>query len=126
MDGVEELGEGIGMCQVISIQATITFPSSPLIILPSIKLINTNMLSTVHFPLLYPSSLTLSPCRQMLRELVPLDVLKSYAPEDWKKAIVTQINRHPIRSKEEAKICFLKYICRWQTFGSAFFEVCIL
>ena len=93
------------------------------IILPSMNHKYVIMLNTVHFSLLYPSSPTLSPCRQMLRELVPLDVLKSDVPEDWKKAIVTQINRHPIRSKEEAKICFLKYICHWQTFGSAFFEV---
>ena len=61
--------------------------------------------------------------RQMLREFVPMDVLKCYAPEDWKKAIVSQISRHPVRSKEEAKVNFVKYICRWQTFGSAFFEV---
>lgn len=59
----------------------------------------------------------------MLRELVPLDVLKGYTPEDWKKAIVSQFNRHPARSKEEAKVNFLKYVSRYQTFGSAFFEV---
>ena len=59
----------------------------------------------------------------MLRELVPLDVVKGYTPEDWKKAIVAQFNRHPVRSKEEAKVGFLKYVCRYQTFGSAFFEV---
>lgn len=61
--------------------------------------------------------------RQMLRELVPMDLMKSYAPEDWKKAIVAQFNRHPVRSKDEAKTAFLKYVSRWQTFGSAFFEV---
>ena len=63
------------------------------------------------------------PYRQMLRELVPLDVVKGYTPEDWKKAIVAQFNRHPVRSKDEAKQGFLKYVSRWQTFGSAFFEV---
>ena len=59
----------------------------------------------------------------MLRELVPPDVVKCYTPDDWKKAIVAQFNRHPVRSKEEAKVGFLKYISRWRTFGSAFFEV---
>ncbi len=63
------------------------------------------------------------PCSQLLRELVPLDVVKGYTPEDWKKAIVAQFNRHPARSKEDAKAGFLKYVSRWQTFGSAFFEV---
>lgn len=64
--------------------------------------------------------------RQMLRDLVPPDVLKCYTPEDWKKAIVAQFNRHPARTKEEAKVGFLKYICHWQTFGSAFFEVKVI
>ena len=50
MDGVVELGGGgarrrdwdvPGVVLLVSIQATITFPSSPLIILPSMKLINT-------------------------------------------------------------------------------------
>lgn len=62
-------------------------------------------------------------CRQMLRELVPMDVLRSYTPDDWKKAIIASFNRHPARSKEEAKIGLLKFISRWPTFGSAFFEV---
>ena len=59
----------------------------------------------------------------MLREMVPVDVLRCYAPEDWKKAIIAEFNRHPARSKEDAKISFLKYVSHWQTFGSAFFEV---
>ena len=58
-----------------------------------------------------------------MRELVPPDLLKCYTPEDWKKAIVAQFNRHPARTKEEAKVGFLKYVSRWPTFGSAFFEV---
>lgn len=60
---------------------------------------------------------------QLLRDLVPLDLYKSYSPEDWKRAIVAQYNRHPVRSSEDAKIGFLKHVCRWPTFGSAFFEV---
>jgi myosin-7 len=59
----------------------------------------------------------------MLRELVPPDLMKCYTPEDWKKAIVAQFNRHPVHTKEDAKVGFLKYVSRWQTFGSAFFEV---
>lgn len=61
--------------------------------------------------------------RQMLRELVPLDVVKAYPPDDWKKAIVSHFNRHSGRSSEDAKVGFLKHVSAWQTFGSAFFEV---
>ena len=72
-----------------------------------------------------PSPLhTLTPSHsQLLRELVPSDVLRQFSPEDWKKAIVAQFNRHPARTQEEAKTGFLKHISRWATFGSAFFEV---
>ena len=59
----------------------------------------------------------------MLRELVPLDLFKAYTPEDWKRAIVAQYNRHQARNQEEGKVGFLKHISRWPTFGSAFFEV---
>ena len=59
----------------------------------------------------------------MLRELVPPDVLRDYTPDDWKKAIMAQFNCHSVRTKEEAKTGFLKCVSRYQTFGSAFFEV---
>ena len=59
----------------------------------------------------------------MLRQLVPMDLIKAYAPEDWKKVIGSSYNRHTIRSQDDAKIGFLKYVGRWATFGSAFFEV---
>ena len=78
----------------------------------------------------HPHSLTPSPLHtltpshsQLLRELVPSDVLRQFSPDDWKKAIVAQFNRHPARTQEEAKTGFLKHISRWATFGSAFFEV---
>ena len=32
-------------------------------------------------------------------------------------------NGHTIKTKEEAKVAFLKVLARWQTFGSAFFEI---
>merc|ERR1712241_1439354 len=46
----------------------------------------------------------LSALPHMLRELLPIDVVKQMSPQ-------------------EAKIAFLKVIYRWPTFGSAFFEV---
>ena len=43
--------------------------------------------------------------------------------DEWKKGIVAAFNKHTGKSRQEAKIGFLKVIQRWQTFGSAFFEV---
>ncbi|XP_019863708.1 PREDICTED: unconventional myosin-VIIa-like [Amphimedon queenslandica] len=60
---------------------------------------------------------------QILRELIPHDMLREFHPEDWKRAIVANFSRHHAKSSEEAKISFLKYVSRWDTFGSAFFEV---
>lgn len=60
---------------------------------------------------------------QMLRELIPGDLLKSQNAADWKRAIVTAYNQDAGMSPEDAKITFLKVIYRWPTFGSAFFEV---
>lgn len=59
----------------------------------------------------------------MLRQLVPMDLIKSFSPDDWKKVIASSYNRHTIRSQDDAKVGFLKYVGRWPTFGSAFFEV---
>ena len=59
----------------------------------------------------------------MLRQLVPMDLIKSFSPEDWKKVISSSYNRHTIRTQDDAKVGFLKYVGRWPTFGSAFFEV---
>ena len=41
------------------------------------------------------------------------------------QAIVANFSRHHARTSEESKISFLKYISRWPTFGSAFFEVVV-
>ncbi|EDQ89347.1 uncharacterized protein MONBRDRAFT_37062 [Monosiga brevicollis MX1] len=60
---------------------------------------------------------------QFLRELVPFDLIQTMNPEEWKKAIVLAFNKHSGKSRDDAKISFLKIIQRWPTFGSAFFEV---
>ena len=39
------------------------------------------------------------------------------------QAIVASFNKHAGKSKNDAKISFLRIIYRWPTFGSAFFEV---
>jgi len=39
------------------------------------------------------------------------------------QSIVAFFNRHAGKSREEAKLMFLKLIFKWPTFGSAFFEV---
>uniref|UniRef100_A0A3B3QZ85 Si:ch73-194h10.2 n=1 Tax=Paramormyrops kingsleyae TaxID=1676925 RepID=A0A3B3QZ85_9TELE len=51
---------------------------------------------------------------KVLKELVPCDQLKS---------IVASYNKQVGMTVEDAKVAFLKIICRWQTFGCAFFEV---
>ncbi|XP_063242244.1 myosin-VIIa [Bacillus rossius redtenbacheri] len=60
---------------------------------------------------------------QMLRELIPSDLMKIQNANDWKRSIVASYNQDAGMSPEEAKITFLKIIYRWPTFGSAFFEV---
>ncbi|XP_036894279.1 unconventional myosin-VIIa isoform X2 [Sturnira hondurensis] len=60
---------------------------------------------------------------KMLRELVPQDLIRQVSPDDWKRSIVAYFNKHSGKSKEEAKLAFLKLIFKWPTFGSAFFEV---
>uniref|UniRef100_G1PV29 Unconventional myosin-VIIa n=1 Tax=Myotis lucifugus TaxID=59463 RepID=G1PV29_MYOLU len=60
---------------------------------------------------------------KLLRELVPQDLIRQVSPDDWKRSIVAYFNKHAGKSKEEAKLAFLKVIFKWPTFGSAFFEV---
>ncbi|CAH2067351.1 unnamed protein product, partial [Iphiclides podalirius] len=59
---------------------------------------------------------------QMIRELVPADLIKLQSSADWKRAIVASYNQDAGMTPEDAKITFLKVIYRWPTFGSAFFE----
>ncbi|KAB0402783.1 hypothetical protein E2I00_005145, partial [Balaenoptera physalus] len=69
---------------------------------------------------------------KVLRELVPENLTRLMSSEEWKKAltgpcfpqrILLACDKHRDMTVEEAKVAFLKWICRWPTFGSAFFEV---
>ncbi|XP_040039858.2 unconventional myosin-VIIb isoform X1 [Gasterosteus aculeatus] len=60
---------------------------------------------------------------KMLKELVPADQLKAMSENEWKKTIVASYNKQAGTTVEEAKVAFLKAVCRWPTFGCAFFEV---
>lgn len=60
---------------------------------------------------------------RMLRELIPADLMRLMSPEDWKRQIIAQFNKYAGKNKDECKLSFLKIVYRWQTFGSAFFDV---
>uniref|UniRef100_G1KEG2 Myosin VIIB n=1 Tax=Anolis carolinensis TaxID=28377 RepID=G1KEG2_ANOCA len=60
---------------------------------------------------------------KILKELVPENMIRTASPEEWRRNIISATNKHEQKSVDEAKIAFLKYIYRWPTFGSAFFEV---
>ncbi|XP_042316884.1 unconventional myosin-VIIb [Sceloporus undulatus] len=60
---------------------------------------------------------------KILKELVPENMIRTASPEEWRRSIISATNKHEQKSVDEAKIAFLKYIYRWPTFGSAFFEV---
>ncbi|XP_062521649.1 myosin-VIIa-like [Corticium candelabrum] len=60
---------------------------------------------------------------QLLGELVPSDLAAEESPDEWKKMIVAAFNKHSGKSRNEAKLSFLKVVSRFVTFGSAFFEV---
>uniref|UniRef100_A0A8C8YM60 Unconventional myosin-VIIb n=1 Tax=Prolemur simus TaxID=1328070 RepID=A0A8C8YM60_PROSS len=60
---------------------------------------------------------------KILRELVPENLTRLMTLEEWKKGILLAYDKHRDKTVEEAKVAFLKWICRWPTFGSAFFEV---
>ncbi|XP_074996389.1 unconventional myosin-VIIa isoform X6 [Calonectris borealis] len=59
---------------------------------------------------------------KLLKELVPQDLVRQLSPDDWKRSIVAYYNKHAGKTREEAKLAFLKIIFKWPTFGSAFFE----
>uniref|UniRef100_A0A4W4E2S9 Myosin VIIAb n=1 Tax=Electrophorus electricus TaxID=8005 RepID=A0A4W4E2S9_ELEEL len=60
---------------------------------------------------------------KLLKELVPQDMLGQLSADDWKRSIMVHFNRHAGKTREDAKLMFLKIIYKWPTFGSAFFEV---
>ncbi|XP_063748289.1 unconventional myosin-VIIa [Eleginops maclovinus] len=60
---------------------------------------------------------------KVLKELVPADQLKAMSENEWKKSIVASYNKQVGMTAEEAKVTFLKVVCRWPTFGCAFFDV---
>ncbi|KAG7228690.1 hypothetical protein INR49_008468, partial [Caranx melampygus] len=60
---------------------------------------------------------------KMLKELVPADQLKAMSENEWKKNIAAYYNKQAGMTVEDAKVAFLKAVCRWPTFGCAFFEV---
>ncbi|XP_035522680.1 unconventional myosin-VIIa [Morone saxatilis] len=60
---------------------------------------------------------------KVLKELVPQDQIRHLSPDDWKRSIMSLFNKHSGKTREEAKLSFLKIIYKWPTFGSAFFEV---
>ena len=61
--------------------------------------------------------------RKLIKDLVPMDLLKQLSADEWKKGISSFYLKHGMLSKEDAKIKFLEIIFQWPTFGSAFFEV---
>ncbi|XP_018419003.1 PREDICTED: unconventional myosin-VIIb [Nanorana parkeri] len=60
---------------------------------------------------------------KVMRDLVPEYLQRLITPEEWKKNIIAAYNKHEKKTVDEAKVAFLKHICRWPTYGSAFFEV---
>ena len=61
--------------------------------------------------------------RKILKDLVPMDLLKQLPADDWKKNISAAYHNQGVLGKDDSKIKFLEIIFQWPTFGSAFFEV---
>ncbi len=59
----------------------------------------------------------------MLKDLLPMDLIRTRTPDEWKQIITNWYKKQGPYSKEDAKIKFLEVIYQWPTFGSAFFEV---
>ena len=63
---------------------------------------------------------------KLLKDLVPMDLLKQLSSDEWKKSISIAYFKHGLLNKDDAKIKFLEVIYQWPTFGSAFFEVKVI
>lgn len=60
---------------------------------------------------------------KILKELVPQNLTRLMSSEEWKKSLLLECDKHQHKTVAEAKVDFLKWIYRWPTFGSSFFEV---
>lgn len=72
-----------------------------------------------HVPLWTGASRTL--CGGLGQALAPAQALTG--PSHHPQNILLAYDKNKNKTVEEAKMAFLKWICRWPTFGSAFFEV---
>lgn len=52
--------------------------------------------------------------RQMLRELVPSDLVKIQGSSDWKRSINASYNQDAGMTPEDAKVTFLKIVYRYK------------
>ncbi|XP_035693975.1 myosin-VIIa-like [Branchiostoma floridae] len=60
---------------------------------------------------------------EVLKDLIPQDLLQIEPPDHWKQDIVTTFNRHAGLNRDDAKLAFLRHVSTWPTFGSAFFHI---
>ncbi|CAH1245032.1 MYO7A [Branchiostoma lanceolatum] len=60
---------------------------------------------------------------EVLKDLIPRDLLQIEPPEHWKQDIVATFNRHAGLNRDDAKLAFLRHVSTWPTFGSAFFHI---
>lgn len=60
---------------------------------------------------------------QIIKELVPVDMVKIQGSADWKRSITEAYKSNKSMTCDDAKLEFLRVISQWPTFGSAFFEV---
>ncbi|VDK73284.1 unnamed protein product [Litomosoides sigmodontis] len=66
----------------------------------------------------------LSQLTQIISDIVPRDMIKTYSGSDWKKYITNAyVGRYENMPSSEAKMHFLKTVAEWPTFSSTFFEV---
>lgn len=61
--------------------------------------------------------------QNLVKELVPHDLLKAASSSEWKKNILSAFVKDGKKTAESARLEFLQTIYQWSTFGSTFFEV---